>query len=123
MMNTTTGAPATDRLDPAVLKLGAVIVTGSITAMLDMTMVTVALAGLTRTFGAPVTTVQWVSTAYLLAITAVIPVTGRLAERFGTRTMWMFSLGAFLTGSALCGAAWSMASLIAFRASRASAAA
>src|SRR5262245_58423115 len=94
-----TDAPAADRLDPAVLRLGAVIVAGSFTAMLDMTMVTVALAQLTRTFGAPVTTVQWVSTAYLLAITTVIPVTGRLAERFGARTMWMFALSAFLVGS------------------------
>ncbi|MFI1380348.1 MDR family MFS transporter [Embleya sp. NPDC020886] len=115
MTNTTTGTPASDRLDPAVLKLGAVIAIGSITAMLDMTMVTVALADLTRTFGASVTTVQWVGTAYLLAIATVIPATGRLAERFGIRAMWMFSLGAFLAGSVLCGAAWSMASLIAFR--------
>lgn len=105
-----------DRLDPAVLRLGAVIVTGSITAMLDMTMVTVALADLTRSFGTSVATVQWVTTAYLLAIAAVIPVTGRLAERFGTRTMWMFALCAFLSGSVLCGAAWSVASLIVFRA-------
>lgn len=116
MVSTTTGTPATGRLDPAVLKLGAVIVAGSIAAMLDMTMVTVALADLTRAFGASVTTVQWVSTAYLLAITTVIPTTGRLAERFGTRTMWMFSLSAFLAGSVLCGAAWSMASLIVSRA-------
>ena len=112
---TNTAAPA-DRLDPAVLRLGAVIVAGSITAMLDMTMVTVALADLTRAFGAPVTTVQWAGTAYLLAIVAVIPVTGRLAERFGTRALWMSALGAFLAGSVLCGAAWSMGSLIAFRA-------
>ncbi|MFB7008717.1 MULTISPECIES: MFS transporter [unclassified Streptomyces] len=49
------------------------------------------------------TTVQWVSTAYLLAIAMVIPATGRLAERFGTRAMWMFSLSAFLAGSVLCG--------------------
>jgi MFS family permease len=81
MTNTTT------RLDADVLQLGAVIVAGSLTAMLDMTMVTVALADLTRTFGTSVTTVQWVSTAYLLAIATVIPTTGRLTERFGTRTM------------------------------------
>jgi EmrB/QacA subfamily drug resistance transporter len=45
----------------------------------------------------------------------VIPVTGRLAERFGTRTMWMLALAAFMTGSVLCGTAWSAGSLIAFR--------
>jgi EmrB/QacA subfamily drug resistance transporter len=103
------------RLDRAVLKLSAVVVTGTITAMLDMTMVTVALAGMTRAFQAPIATVQWVNTAYLLSIAMVIPLTGRLAERFGTRTMWLFALAAFVAGSALCGAAWSVGSLIAFR--------
>lgn len=116
MADTTTGAPATARLNPDVRKLGIVIVVGAITAMLDMTMVAVVLADLTRAFRAPVTTVQWVSTAYLLAIAIVIPVTGRLVERFGTRTMWLFALSAFLVGSALCGMAWSAGSLIAFRA-------
>jgi EmrB/QacA subfamily drug resistance transporter len=116
VQNTIPGTPTTTRLDPAVLKLGAVIVVGSLTAMLDMTMVTVALADLTHTFGTSVTTIQWVSTAYLLAIATVIPTTGRLAERFGTRTMWMFALAAFCVGSTLCGAAWSVGSLIAFRA-------
>ena len=106
------------RLDRTVLKLSAVVVTGTITALLDMTMVTVALAGMTRAFQAPITTVQWVNTAYLLSIAMVIPLTGRLAERFGTRNMWLFALTVFLAGSALCGAAWSVGSLIAFRAAQ-----
>jgi len=116
MTDTTTGTPATARLDPAVLRLGAIVVAGAVTALLDMTMVAVALAGLTRAFHTSVATIQWVSTAYLLAIAMVIPVTGRLAERFGTRAMWLFALSAFLVGSALCGLAWSAGSLIAFRA-------
>ena len=107
---------AVPRLDRAVLKLSAVIVTGTIAAMLDMTMVNVALAGMTRAFGAPIATLQWVNTAYLLAIAMVIPLTGRLAERFGTRTMWLFALAVFVAGSALCGAAWTVGSLITFRA-------
>ncbi|MFH8588947.1 MFS transporter [Streptomyces celluloflavus] len=113
---TETGTPPVGRLDPGLRKLAAVIVAGSVTAMLDMTMATVALADLTRAFGASVTTVQWVSTAYLLAIAMVIPTTGRLVERFGARALWMFALSAFLIGSALCGAAWPVGSLIAFRA-------
>jgi EmrB/QacA subfamily drug resistance transporter len=103
------------RLDRDVLKLTAIVVTGTITALLDMTMVTVALAGISDAFEAPVTAVQWVNTAYLLSIAMVIPLTGRLAERFGTRTMWLSALTVFLVGSALCGAAWSVGSLIAFR--------
>src|SRR5437588_8838995 len=109
----TDGAARTTRLDPDLVKLGIVIVVGTITAMLDMTMVAVALADLTRAFHAPVTTIQWVSTAYLLAIATVIPITGRLAERYGARTTWILALSVFLAGSALCGLAWSAGSLIA----------
>jgi EmrB/QacA subfamily drug resistance transporter len=104
-----------EALDSAVLKLSAIVVAGTITAMLDMTMVTVALAGMTRAFHTPIATMQWVNSAYLLSIAMVIPVTGRLAERFGTRTMWLFALTAFAAGSVLCGTAWSAGSLIAFR--------
>ncbi|MER7279250.1 DHA2 family efflux MFS transporter permease subunit [Dactylosporangium sp. NPDC000244] len=99
-----------------VLKLSAVVVAGTITAMLDMTMVAVALAGLSRAFDVPVATVQWVNTAYLLTIAMVIPLTGRLAERYGTRVMWLWALAVFIAGSALCGTAWNAGSLIAFRA-------
>jgi EmrB/QacA subfamily drug resistance transporter len=105
----------TTTLDRSVLKLCAVVVTGAITAMLDMTMVTVALAGLTRGFHSPIATVQWVNAAYLLSIAVVIPLTGRLVERFGARSMWLFALTVFMAGSALCGTAWSVGSLIAFR--------
>ncbi|MFB9837354.1 MDR family MFS transporter [Actinoallomurus acaciae] len=115
-MADTTARTQPARMDPALLRLGITVIVGTVTAMLDMTMVAVALAGLTRAFHAPVTTIQWVSTAYLLAIATVIPVTGRLAERFGARALWRFALGVFLIGSALCGAAWSAGALIAFRA-------
>src|SRR5256885_15159589 len=87
-------------LDRDILKLSAIVVTGTITAMLDMTMVNVALAGMTRAFRAPITTVQWVSAAYLLSIAVVIPVTGRLAERYGPRTMWLAPLAGFGAGPA-----------------------
>lgn len=114
--NATAHAPAgSDRLDPALISLGAVVALGTCTALLDMTMVNVALTGLIRTFDAPVGTVQWVLTGYLLAVAVVIPTTGWSVERFGTRTMWTFALAVFLIGSLLCGAAWSAGSLIAFR--------
>lgn len=115
MSDTSTG-PSAARLDPALLRLAAVVVAGTVTAMLDMTAVTVALADLTRALHAPIATVQWVTTAYLLSIAMVIPLTGRLAERFGARAVWLSALTVFLTGSALCAAAWSPGSLIAFRA-------
>ncbi|MFI5698257.1 DHA2 family efflux MFS transporter permease subunit [Kribbella sp. NPDC051586] len=102
-------------LDRSVLKLAGVVVVGAITPLLDMTMVTVALARIVADFGAPVVAVQWVSAGYLLSIAVTIPTTGRLVERFGARAIWLTALAVFCGGSALCATSWSVGSLIAFR--------
>jgi MFS family permease len=52
---------------------------------------------------------------YLLAYVSVIPVSGWVSERFGSRNAWMFAVAAFLAGSVLCGLSWSLPVLIAFR--------
>ncbi|WP_017570693.1 DHA2 family efflux MFS transporter permease subunit [Nocardiopsis halotolerans] len=108
-----TGAPR--RLDPALLKLSGVLLVGACAALLDSTIITVAIDGLSRAFGAPVAEVQWVATAYLLAMTAVIPVTGWIVDRHGQRAAWIGALALFGAGSALCAAAWSVPSLVALR--------
>ena len=64
---------------------------------------------------APPAGVQWVATAYLLAMATAIPLTGWCVQRFGTKTMWVSVLSVFIAGSALCGLAWSIPSLVAFR--------
>jgi EmrB/QacA subfamily drug resistance transporter len=60
-------------------------------------------------------TVQWVATAYLLTLAAVIPLTGWASRRFGARRVWISAVAAFTGGSLLCSLAWSIESLIAFR--------
>jgi EmrB/QacA subfamily drug resistance transporter len=57
----------------------------------------------------------WVTTAYLLASTAMIPVIGKLGDIYGRK--WFIIAGAFifLVGSALCSAAWGITELIVFR--------
>jgi EmrB/QacA subfamily drug resistance transporter len=102
-------------LDPHLKRLALVVVIGSIMSILDTTIVNVAIATLARDFRAPLSTVQWVSTGYLLALAMTIPLTGWAVERFGAKRMWITSLGLFLLGSALSGAAWSIQSLIFFR--------
>ncbi len=84
-------------------------------SVLDTTIVNVAIATLARDFHTSLPTIQWVSTAYLLALATVIPLTGWAMDRFGAKSMWIFSLSSFVLGSALAGASWSPASLIAFR--------
>jgi EmrB/QacA subfamily drug resistance transporter len=101
---------------PEIVALSAVVVLGTVMTILDMTIVNVALATLGREFGTSVATIQWVATVYLLAFAAVIPATGWASERFGARRVWLTSLAVFTIGSLLSGLAWSIGSLIAFRA-------
>jgi EmrB/QacA subfamily drug resistance transporter len=107
--------PAADRLDPALIKLAGIVVLGAMASILDLTIVNVGLDTLQREFGVAVSTVQWVTTGYALAMAIVIPVSGWAIERFGGRRMWLLALGLFLVGSSLSGLAWSIESLIAFR--------
>ncbi|HEY1276442.1 MAG TPA: MDR family MFS transporter [Thermoleophilaceae bacterium] len=102
-------------LTPDLFKLAGILLVGAVAVQLDMTIISVAIDTLGREFGVGLSTIQWVSTAYLLALGMVIPVTGWAVERFGGKRMWMLSLVLFLGGSVLCGLAWSASSLIAFR--------
>ena len=104
-----------DRLDAALVKLALVLMLGSFASGLDTTIVNVTLDRLVRSFDVSVATVQWVSTGYMLALTMVMPLTGWAIGRFGARAAWLASLGTFLLGSMLCGIAWSMPALVAFR--------
>ncbi len=101
--------------DRATLTIASVVVLGAIMSILDTTIVNVAINHLAEDFHAPLATIQWVATGYLLALATVIPLTGWAADRFGTKRLYMTSLVLFLAGSALSGAAWSAHSLIAFR--------
>ena len=73
-------------------------------SILDTTIVAVALATLGHDFHVSVTTIQWVSTGYLLALALVTPVTGWAVDRFGAKRIWMTSTALFVIGSSLCGA-------------------
>jgi EmrB/QacA subfamily drug resistance transporter len=113
--STQSGQSRTEPLDPALVKLALVIVVGVVAAILDLTIVNVAIDTLQRRLHTSVATIQWVSTGYLLAVAMTIPVSGWAFQRFGARRSWMASLIIFVAGSALCGVAWSTGSLIAFR--------
>jgi MFS family permease len=102
-------------LDAHLKRLAVVVVLGVIMSILDTTIVIVATDTLSRDFTTSLSTIAWVTTGYLLALSLVIPLTGWAMERFGAKRMWIMSLSLFLAGSALCGAAWSVQSLIAFR--------
>jgi EmrB/QacA subfamily drug resistance transporter len=106
----------TDRLDPKVLRLAGILILGVMGPLLASTVVSVAIPTLSRELDAPVSTVQWVGTGYLLALAVTIPISGWTVDRFGHRRMWLAALLVFLAGSLLSGFAWDIGSLIAFRA-------
>lgn len=108
-------AEAQDGLDPALLRLALTLVVGSFATLLDSTIVSVSLNQLHQYFNTSLATIQWVTTGYLLALSAVIPLSGWAVTRFGQKTMWMFSVTLFLVASVLSGLAWSAESLIVFR--------
>ena len=83
--------------------------------ILDTTIVNVALPSLARDFHASTNTIEWVVTGYLLSLALWIPASGWLGDRFGTKRIFIFALVMFTLASALCGAAWSIGSLVAFR--------
>jgi EmrB/QacA subfamily drug resistance transporter len=106
---------ATDRIDAIVWRISAVVIVGSIMSILDTTIVNVALATLGRDLHSPIAEIQWVVTGYMLALAAVIPVTGWAARRFGAKQVYLVSLVLFTAGSALCGLATSSSELVLFR--------
>lgn len=103
------------KLDREILVLGAVVLVGMLLAILDATIVNVAIPTLGEDLHTSVSTIQWVMTAYLLAFASAIPPSGWASERFGAKPVWIVSLLVFLTGSALSGLAWSIDALIVSR--------
>ncbi|MGW1127553.1 MDR family MFS transporter [Streptomyces sp. NPDC002526] len=108
-------APPAERVDRELLRIAFILVLGTFMATLDATIVSVGLDRLTEEFDASVAEIQWVSSAYLLAVVAAVPASGWLAGRFGGRRVWLAAIGVFLVGSVLCALAWSATSLIVFR--------
>ena len=84
-------------------------------AALDQTIVSTALPTIVSDLGG-LNHLSWVVTAYILAATASTPLWGKLGDQYGRKTLFMASIVIFLAGSALCGLAWSMLTLIVFRA-------
>ncbi|MDS0132938.1 DHA2 family efflux MFS transporter permease subunit [Amycolatopsis sp. CM201R] len=103
------------RPDAALWRLGGVLIMGAVLSILDATIVTVGIGSIARDLDSPLTTVQWVASAYLLAASMAIPLSGWLTDRFGGRAVWLTAVAIFTAGTLLCGFAWSAPALVAFR--------
>ena len=88
---------------------------GAFMGQLDASVVTVAFPALQRQFGAGLASVQWVSLAYLLVLTALLVPAGRWSDRVGRKLMYLYGFFVFACSSAACGLAPSLGALVALR--------
>jgi MFS family permease len=89
---------------------------GTLMGAVDVSIVNVALPHIRGAVGATVQEITWISTGYALALVLVMPLTAFLGRLFGQRRVYLASLALFLVGSALCGTAGSLPTLVAYRA-------
>jgi EmrB/QacA subfamily drug resistance transporter len=93
--------------------IGIMLSTGLVA--IDATVIATAVPSIVGSLGG-FAAFPWLFSVYLLAQAVTVPVYGKLADVFGRKPVMLFGIGLFLVGSVLCGLAWSMGALIAFRA-------
>src|SRR5580693_7616815 len=117
MATVTTGAPGQIRIgQPRGRWIIAATVLGSSMAMLDATVVNVALPTIGKELNTSLAGLQWVVTAYTLTLAGLILLGGALGDRFGRRRVFLIGVTWFALSSALCGLAPNIDVLIAARA-------
>ncbi len=92
-----------------------VTVIGGFMAILDTSIVNVAVPKIMSVFGMTTDQVQWIVTVYMLTLGVVVPTSAWLGDRFGYKQLYIASLAIFTVGSILSGIAWSGSALIGFR--------
>lgn len=112
-----TAAPDTSGRDRLAVRL---LLISTFVVILNETVMGVALPHLMTDLAIPASTAQWVTTAFMLTMAVVIPVTGFLIQRLTTRTTFLTAMGLFSAGTLICALAPGFAVLIAGRVVQAS---
>lgn len=95
--------------------IAAVTGSGAFMAMLDSTVVHLALDTIGEEFNVPIEKAQWIITGYLIALAVSLPLTGWLGRRFGQGRIWAVSVAGFCLTSLLCACAGSLWQLLVAR--------
>ncbi len=93
----------------------ATVLLGATMSALDLSIVNVAMPTLKTTFATSMATIEWVSMAYMLALTVFLPLFGRLADMYGRSRLYNVGFIIFSVGSLFCGLSTSAGLLIASR--------
>ncbi len=91
------------------------VMTGTIMAAMDGSIVNVALPHIRATLSASVEEISWVATGYILSSVIIMPIVAMLNSQFGRKRFLNISVLLFTISSMLCGLAWDLNSLVAFR--------
>ncbi|OJY64430.1 MAG: EmrB/QacA family drug resistance transporter [Sphingobium sp. 66-54] len=91
------------------------IMSAMVMQVLDITITNVALPHMQASLGATQETISWVLTSYILASAIAIPITGWLADRIGTKKLFVGSVATFMVASILCGVAQNLTEMVLFR--------
>jgi EmrB/QacA subfamily drug resistance transporter len=92
-----------------------IVATALFMEQLDSTIVNTGIPAMAASLGVTPLSLKAVATSYILALAVSIPVSGWLAERFGSRRVFLFALSLFTLSSVLCGAAPNASLLVAAR--------
>lgn len=92
------------------------IMTASLLQILDSTIANVAIPHMQSTLGATPDSITWVLTSYIVATAVAMPLTGWLADRIGSRRLFIASVTGFIAASMLCGLAQNLTQMVIFRA-------
>ncbi len=92
------------------------IMTASLLQILDTTIANVAIPHMQAALGATPDEVSWVLTSYIVASAVAMPITGWLADRVGSRRLFILSAAGFVLASMMCGLAQNITEMVLFRA-------
>src|SRR5690606_27293614 len=92
------------------------IVTASLLQVLDLTIANVAIPHMQSSLGAGPDTISWVLTSYIIASAVAMPITGWLADRIGSRRLFLISVTLFVGASMLCSLPQNLEEMVLFRA-------
>lgn len=100
--------------NPLLLTFG--IMTASLIQVLDTTIANVAIPHMQSSLGSTPDEISWVLTSYIVAVAVFMPITGWLADRIGSRRLFIGSVAGFVISSMLCGMAQNVTEMVIFRA-------
>ena len=110
-----TASPPARLSEARKLAIFLIMSVGQFMALLDIQIVAASITSIQAGLSAGADEIDWLQTAYLMAEIVMIPLSAYLAQALSTRWMFVLSAGLFTLSSLLCGAAWDLPSMIAFR--------